>query len=261
MVSEMTSYFSDLVVDGSDAFALLQGQLTQDLGAVSETQGSLAACCDLKGRVVFLGYVRQEAKAYHLTVPALQAKAFLSRLRYYAAFSTVTFSIVSPPRVGVCGPKASEFLSAFGLPVPERVNQICRQNKSSVIKRHGAIPRFEILNFTEFAQGILGTMEDWLVAQLLAKEPWVDASNSGLFLPHELSLVELGAVSFQKGCYLGQEIIARMEHLGKTKKHLLLEQFPADTLLTVGEEFLQNGQVVCFFRGEKALTALLLKKR
>ncbi len=65
--------------------------------------------------------------------------------------------------------------------------------------------------------------------------PTVYAASSGLFLPHDLNLPQLGAVSFDKGCYTGQEIIARMQYLGKPKQQLYKAVLSADTVPSPGQ--------------------------
>lgn len=85
------------------------------------------------------------------------------------------------------------------------------------------------------ADNLLPVSEDWRLAQIRNKIPVIYAATSGLFLPHDLNLLALGAVSLTKGCYLGQEIIARMENLGKPKQHLHFVSFETSRLPFPGE--------------------------
>ena len=77
------------------------------------------------------------------------------------------------------------------------------------------------------------SLEEWHTLDILSKIPQLSPKTQGLFLPHHLNLPELGAVSFNKGCYLGQEIIARMQYKAKIKKHLAIFECESSDLCTL----------------------------
>jgi folate-binding protein YgfZ len=98
----------------------------------------------------------------------------------------------------------------------------------------------------------------WHRHNLEAGVPRLYPQTIGEFLPHYINLVELGGVSFTKGCYTGQEIIARMQHRGTIKKHLKLVEFDLDTLLTPGAMIENNGQIVDVTNIDKKQIALMI---
>ena len=101
---------------------------------------------------------------------------------------------------------------------------------------------------------------NWHQHNIAAGIPRLYPQTIGEFLPHYLNLVELGAVSFTKGCYTGQEIIARMQHRGTIKKHLALVEFDIDTRLNPGEMIEDLGQVVDVVTIDNKQRALIITK-
>lgn len=95
--------------------------------------------------------------------------------------------------------------------------------------------------------------------------PWITESNSEAYVPQMLSLDILGAISFKKGCYTGQEIVARMQYLGKHKRRLALIEVSSQNVLAINEKLVtasgkDAGEIV-YFEGNKALIVLRLSER
>lgn len=95
----------------------------------------------------------------------------------------------------------------------------------------------------------------WRLAQIQQGLPTLFPETIGKFLPHDLNLPQLGAVSFNKGCYLGQEIVARMQHLGKPKRHMIQAQISGKP----GDER-EDGSVIVDAVGEMALVVTNINK-
>ena len=114
--------------------------------------------------------------------------------------------------------------------------------------RHYA--RFSKVTFQREQPPREGSVAAWQLAKIETGIPYITDKTSGLFLPHELNLPALGAVSFDKGCYLGQEIVARIEYRGKVKKHLQKITLPIDAALP------EN--VVCAVENENQIMALVV---
>jgi folate-binding protein YgfZ len=90
--------------------------------------------------------------------------------------------------------------------------------------------------------------DNWRMQQINRGIPTLFPETLGKFLPHDINLPQLNAVSFNKGCYLGQEIVARMEHLGKPKRHML-----AKIIFGKPGEQLDNGDIIVDAIDNKAL--------
>ena len=189
---DLTHYFTDLVIQGNNAETFLQGQLTCDLNQLDQTHSSLGAHCDLKGRVVSLFRVYRIANQWHLTVPTSAADIAVKALQHYARFSKVTITKHSPLRYGLLGDSVTDILTTIGIVLPTEPNHLANTNTitNTLIIRHLGFPcRFELIGELPAALSMLttGTLEDWQAAQINAGEAFINETNSGLFLPHELN--------------------------------------------------------------------------
>ena len=189
------SPFSMVVVSGTQAEAFLQSQLTCDVTQASDTTALLGAHCNIKGRMVSLFHLFKHLDSFCLVMPENVIEIAAKALKKYAQFSKeVDITIETDlPFVGVMDEPADIILGNaphYGL-------------KRSDIKGKG-------------------TFSDWQDAMIQNHHAWLTPETLGKFLPHDINLPNLGGVSFKKGCFIGQEIIARMEYLGKLKKHVKL---------------------------------------
>jgi tRNA-modifying protein YgfZ len=174
--------FGTLSVTGEKSEALLQGQLTYDLGLVTSETNPLCAHLNPHGRIVSLFYL-------------------------------------------------SKFKMGFNLSMPMDLIPITKK----------ALEKYAVFYKVEFTESIK-TDEVDAFAFIQKKIPVIFAATSGLFLPHELNLIELGAVSLNKGCYTGQEIVARMHYKGKTKKILCHHEFTTKRLPQPGDTIYMGEQ-------------------
>lgn len=272
LISPLSSY-GLIHVSGADAKTFLQGQLSCDLNSIEITRNTFGAYCTVKGRVqsFFLLFKEKEKAedAYLLCLPQTLVSDTLKELRKYALFSKVTLVDASNKYslLGVYGEEVAvnTVFDRFEMPFPrsphgDNTNQL--QNDNGIINRLPAMPNTALLLLVLSAETaeylwkaflkndvIPIGFNAWQLALIENKIPSVDAKTSGEFLPHSLGLPSLQAVSFKKGCYRGQEIVARMEYLGKNKKHLYLAECKTDTLpengsVCVNESDAEAGQVV-----------------
>lgn len=190
-----------LKISGPDTAKLLQGQFTCDVNALAEREGCFGAHCTPQGRILSLFHLFRHHDAYYLLLPASMVTIALSALKKYAPFykttledATGTFFVIGAQD------DTGHFDSAATYRYPESGRMIYLLPSAPA--------------------KALGAYHDWHYLDLLEGIPAIYPETSGLFLPHDLNLPALGAVSFSKGCYTGQEIIARMEFRGKPKNHL-----------------------------------------
>jgi folate-binding protein YgfZ len=97
--------------------------------------------------------------------------------------------------------------------------------------------------------------EDWTLEEIRAGRPLISAATQDQFVPQMVNFEALGAIDFQKGCYPGQEIVARAQYRGQVKRRLVHVQAPAGTELKPGQEF-NGGVVVDSARSENGSEAL-----
>ena len=225
------SHRSLVAVDGEDAFSFLQGQLTCDLNEVSGERSRLAAWCSPKGRVLALFRILRSDSGFLLEVPALQLESTLRRLKLYVLRAKVALESVSDRfiQIGLAGEAAPELIAKHCGPVPELPDLVASAGRTRIIRLRGHLPRFQIIGAPADAMtlwraaSVLLTpagVAAWSLLDILAGVP--EAAVSDEHLPQMINLDALGGLSFTKGCYVGQEIIARTHYLGRLKRRMYL---------------------------------------
>lgn len=196
-----------LEIAGPDAKTFLQGQITCHMGELPSDKAQLAGHCNLKGRLESLFYIFEldsSVPIYVLMMPRTMISHAAKQFKKYALFSKITITDRSDtmPLIGIFGKTASS----------DRVRHFPGNDHRSIMICHN------IEAFNTYTPPDLSLQ--WEQADIEAGFPMIYPETIDTFLPHNLNLDDLGALSFNKGCYLGQEIIARMHYKGNIKKHL-----------------------------------------
>ncbi|MEO4047468.1 folate-binding protein YgfZ [Pseudomonas sp. CAU 1711] len=216
-----------LAVRGPDAAKFLQGQLTCNLNYLGANTSSLGARCTPKGRMTSSFRIVQDGDGYLLAMAAELLDAQLSDLKKYAVFSKSALADESAAwaRFGLAGGDAT--LLALGLELPTQADAMARADDLIAIRLPGGraelwAPRAQADDLRAQLATRLpeAPLNDWLLGQVRAGIGQVFGATRELFIPQMINLQALGGVSFKKGCYTGQEIVARMQYLGKLKRRL-----------------------------------------
>lgn len=212
--------FTGFVLNGPDAEKFLQGQVTVDLRDLSSEQYRPTAICDLKGRVTFGLWLKKYS--------------------------------------------------------PESIEVISVEDQAAAlqahIKKYGAFSRFQLepssiiypaivdgqASFGQLDQGV--RIEQWQHTAITQGQAWITAATTGLFQPQELRLHQRGGVDYDKGCYLGQEIIARLWFRGKPKHWLHLISAGMGDVPAAGTELDKDIQVVNAIASPNGWLALVVAK-
>jgi len=226
------SHLGMLAVYGTDAQSFLQNQFTNDLGRVDATHSQLNAYCTPKGRMLALFRIFQRGDTYYLRMPRGVLEPALERLQKYVLMAKVTLEDASGAlvRVGLSGPDAIEELEkAAGGQAPSEIDAVATLGEYTVIRVPGPMPRFEVYGELEPMKTLWNRLNvhcapigsgDWALLDILAGVPNVYPETVEAFVPQMANLEILNGVSFKKGCYPGQEIVARMQYLGKVKRRM-----------------------------------------
>ena len=185
MSGKRIPYLATTRVSGEDAGDFLQSQLSADVLALENGENTLACYCTPKGKVLGLLLVGRDEDGYLVAANRDLLPGILQRLKMYVLRSKVRFSETGA--VAVSSPSGA----AFG------------------------------------CGGEAVEMEDaeaWRAGELLAGVTWLNAKSTDSYIPQMLGYETVGAVNFQKGCYPGQEIVARAKYLGKVKRKPLIAQ-------------------------------------
>ena len=216
-----------LAVRGVDAGKFLQGQLTCNINYLSETRSGLGARCTQKGRMQSSFRILIETDGCLLAMARELIEPQLLDLRKYAVFSKsrLTDESAAWMRFGLQGGDAA--LAGLGLELPGETDSLVRNEQ--LIATRVSPDRAELWVPAGEADGIKarmaallpeGSLNDWLLGQIRAGIGQVMLATREEFIPQMINLQAVGGVSFKKGCYTGQEIVARMQYLGKLKRHL-----------------------------------------
>lgn len=208
--------YSILVCDGPDAESFLQGQLTGDV-ATLDTAGvglstaQLSSCCNPQGRMISLFHIAKiHAECFWLILPAPNLENTYTHLHKYSVFSQVSlkknpdnlqiYGLINP---AVNSPIQHRNPDIKVIPLADR-----EQRLFFMIHNPADQPSF---NGDEVSESV------WQLALLLNGLPHFDDTLSGVYMPSDLHIDQLGGVSFKKGCYTGQEPIARLHYKGVPK--------------------------------------------
>ena len=241
-------HFDLLRFHGSDAQTFLQGQLTCDLDQVTSDQAQFGGYCTPKGRLLANFMLLSTRQGYLMHLPADVAAFVADRLRKFILRSDVKIERTGGLRaLGLVGPAAPALLQQeLGAP-PQRRLAMGLHARASVVRLPGenflvvaASTEMAALWRTLAARAIPAGAECWNWVQIQAGVPWITAATQDQFLPQMIGLGAIGGVSFDKGCYTGQEIVARTHYLGEVKRKLRFGRTrhsvrAGDALLTAGQ--------------------------
>lgn len=253
-------------VEGPDARDFLHGQCTSHLKRLGSLEAVRTAWCTPQGRVSFLFWlVPTMAGGYHLILPASEAARCVQRLRMFVLRAKVEIEDVSAT-LKVHGLALPAESTLTGLPAEAR--GIMRLASGPTLVRMGVAARFLLL-------GPATDTRAWLDAQGVApvdpdvwryldiRDGYVEIAGpmANAFLPQQLNLDFADALAFDKGCYPGQEIIARLKYRGEVKSRLLIgtgdAEFNAGEKLAAAPHAPTGGQVLTAVRDPAGLSHVL----
>jgi folate-binding protein YgfZ len=234
------SHLALLQARGPDAQSFLQGQLSNDIRQVSATQAQISAYCNPKGRMFAIFQIFQRDDSYYLQLPAALADATLKRLRMFILRSRLTLGHAPDElmRIGLSGPNAPRLIEETTGLLPSTANETYSGDDITVLRLTGPLPRFELIAprqrmetiWTSLARHAAPTgAGPWAWLEIKAGIPTVLPGTVEEFVPQMANLELLEGVNFKKGCYPGQEIVARMHYLGRLKQRMFLAHVENDS--------------------------------
>ena len=233
------SHLSLICAEGEDAQTFLQGQFSNDIRQVDTQQSQLSAYCNPKGRMLAILRIFRRDGAWYLQLPDELQEATLKRLRMYVLRAKVKLENADARfvRIGLSGPNAAALLADCGLPVPATIDASAEQGGISVLRLAGPHPRFELVGELLPVRALWEKLRKhsvpvgpsaWAWLDIAAGIPDVLPGAVEAFVPQMANLELVGGVSFNKGCYPGQEIVARMHYLGKLKQRMVRAHVATD---------------------------------
>jgi len=256
---ELNSYtFIDLI--GADCEKFLQGQLSVNATEINANTAQLSALCNHKGRIVSLFHIHQIAEGFRLILPQEIAASTIAHIKKYAVFFKVEVklsddsfrlmaTIIDPQQ-----PVNNNELTDRAVIIPNTQLSIFVTDKSTLLDEIAISSNYLYL-----------TSDNLWYRQLASNHiPWLTSSSVEQFLPHNLDLPKLSAVDFNKGCFTGQEVIARMQYKGKLKQHMQLLRCKKQLTLSPKDKLIQYdkavGEVICSTSQQQETLVLALLK-
>ncbi|WP_237058763.1 CAF17-like 4Fe-4S cluster assembly/insertion protein YgfZ [Microbulbifer sediminum] len=248
------SPLGSVTVTGPDSQKFLQGQLTCDLVNLPDSHSTLGAHCNPKGRMISaFRAIKHSQEDFTLLLPRGLATAARDAMAKYAVFFKTELADVAESR---------RWLGLQGKGVLKQAAQLLQIPQLSP----GEAARFELEDTTILACALnerqlalevpnepAGTLWDklttaaeaagychWVAEQVEAGIPQLHAATSEMFIPQMLNLHLLGGVSFKKGCYTGQEVVARMQYLGAAKRRMYRARCESGELPAPGSDIVTD---------------------
>lgn len=233
----MNSFFVDLkdfetvLVTGIDAAKFLQGQLTCDVHALADNGLTHGAACNNKGRIFAAFILARHGSDFHVLLPNGLAGTFIANLQKFIPFYKCSMQLLPGLKsIGLIGNEVADTLERLHLQIPPPNNGA--KNADTRLYNLGTNNAQFILilnqeTYPAIRSSIGSAMREnsydkWELASVLSGHFPFSMEDVDKYTPQELHFDQTGYVSFTKGCYTGQEIIARMHYRGKVKKRLYL---------------------------------------
>ena len=214
-----------LRVSGADNLRFLQAQLSNDVEGLASNATCKAAWCDPKGRVLALFQICKHLDDVLLIAPRAVIDTHLKRLRLFVLRAKVSLDVdESCSVIGIAGGSAEAWLLKQ---IHTTDADVSWQETRGAIRLQGE-QRWLLLVESSDVEALMESagltsecaIDTWYAAAIDAGEPTVVTETSGEFVPQMLNLELLDGISFSKGCYPGQEIVARTQYLGRIKRRM-----------------------------------------
>jgi folate-binding protein YgfZ len=240
------SHYGLIRYSGDDAQTFLQSQLSCDIREINHQQAQYGSYCTPQGRVLATFLLWQQGNDYLMQLPIGLAASIQKRLALYVLRTKVQFTTVNDTliRIGIAGQNAAALIEEItesprnsdeSLQVAhhEKISILyfSRQRMELITTAENAPPLWERL--AQYAKLVDTNYWDWLNIQCAI--PVILPETQEAFLPQMINLDAIGGVSFKKGCYPGQEIVARTQYLGKLKRRMFLAHIDTTVAIKTGD--------------------------
>lgn len=260
------SEFGAISLSGAEQSSYLQGQVTCDVNSSTEHSLHIGAHCDAKGKVFSVFRLINRASAHLLLQPKASIESSLKALKKFGVFAKVTIEEVQDLSfTALIGEQASALLQQEFSQVPDSLTPVIEIGTTSLVYLSGEQARYIIIDeeaeISAFVKKLalpVYSQNVWDLLEISQGFPILKAKSSGHYVPQMLNLQAINGISFTKGCYLGQETVARMQYLGKNKRALFslqtqIEQpFLDDTIIEkqLGDNWRKAGDILAYYQAD-----------
>ena len=227
-----------LKVSGEDARSFLQNMFSSDVGEVTPQLAQISSLNTAKGRMLATFLIWQSDSDYYLNLPRALCAGIHKRLSMYILRSRVRIEEASDAVIclGLSGERATALVQQHFGSAPSKRFLVEQHDNANVIQLD--VQRYQInttphhapalwKNLVSHSRAVGSSCWDWL--NIRSGIPVILAATQEQFVPQMANLELIGGVNFKKGCYPGQEIVARMQYLGKSKRRMYLAHVNGNT--------------------------------
>jgi len=219
--TEKLEHLSIVEIKGDDSAEFLQGQMTQDIYSIKDSKASVTSILNPQGRIVSTAFVFKWGESFILILNNEVRDKLIAWLSRFILRSKVEITQSDDSIFGLNQEHAKELCSALNV----ETKDISFESDESCLKTIEADDEraFVICKSENFLDSIsISTLktEDWKMADINAGIPTIYKENIEKFIPQIVNLDLINGISFSKGCYTGQEIVARVQHRGNIKKRM-----------------------------------------
>ena len=248
------SFLAMVRIHGPDALTFLNGQFTCDLSRFANGNVSPCAWCNPKGQVIANFIIAELDDGYYLLLPRKMKDSFIKRLSMYILRAQVSIEDCSDS-LQCIGYRHKDGEQISGIEISQRIStreQAYQANGLVMFHIPGNWNRVIISGAVETLKGAWLNLVQmyrsigsryWQLFDVQEGQPWIGTETSESCLPQLLNLDLQEGLSFQKGCFPGQEVIARLHYRGKTRQRLFIATLDSSAILTPGEKiYSENGE-------------------
>lgn len=258
--------FSAISLKGDEQSQYLQGQITCDVNAASDNSLLVGAHCNAKGKVFSVFRLINRNGAHLLIQPIASLDNSITELKKFGVFAKVEITQANELSFfALAGAKATEHIHSTFKQTPDSLTPVVHCGTTTLVYIAGKQARYLLIDESQ-ALAVLATQFNlpiypsavWDLLEITEGFPQLSNAGSTEYVPQMLNLQAINGISFTKGCYLGQETVARMEYLGKNKRALFslhattnIDVQSSDTIeKKLGENWRKAGDILASYQAD-----------
>ena len=268
--------YSAISLIGEEQTKYLQGQVTCDVNSSNDNNLLIGAHCNAKGKVFSVFRLINRNSAHLLIQPKASIDDSITELKKFGVFAKVDITLTDELSLfALVGEQATTILQDKFNQVPDSLTPVVQSNTTTLVYVAGKQARYLLIDDSSVLENIIATLDQpiyhsslWNLLEINEGFPQLSSKCSGEYVPQMLNLQAIHGISFTKGCYLGQETVARMQYLGKNKRALyslktsLTQPLKIDDVIEkqLGENWRKAGDILTSYQadnGECYLQAVL----
>lgn len=263
------SHYSAISLTGEEKSKYLQGQVTCDVTTSSEHTLLVGAHCNAKGKVFSAFRLINRNCAHLLVQPKASIDSSIAELKKYGVFAKVNIAQTDELQfIALVGDNSVSLLKNQFSRTPDSLNPVVQCDSTTLVYLAGKQARYLIIDTEEVIESVLASIDlplypnaVWNLLEISEGFVQLSSESTSEYVPQMLNLQAIHGISFTKGCYLGQETVARMQYLGKNKKALfslttsLQNPIQADDIIEkqLGENWRKAGDILATYQADNGI--------